>query len=64
MQEKHNPKKKKKKKDDEDGENLALGDGTQIRTYINSVLIKIDIQEVIKLDGKDPPKGGKSKMLE
>jgi hypothetical protein len=28
-----------------------MGDGTQIRAYINTVQIKVDINEVVRLDG-------------
>lgn len=46
-----------------DGAQGPQGDGTQIRTYINNVMIKVNMSEVIKSNTSKATKG-KQEMLE
>ena len=56
---------KEQKKAEQSGEVVASqGDGTQIRAYINNVQIKVDINEVVQLEGDQPTTKSKGRMLE
>jgi hypothetical protein len=52
----------KEKKGTEDkggGAAAAVNDGTQVRSYINSVTIKVDLADVLRIDGA----AGKTKSI-
>ena len=51
-----------KSKSNEGATAAVVTDGTQIRTYINCVTIKVDLANVLKIDGVSGKT--KSKMLE
>lgn len=55
---------KEQKAAEKNGEAVSMGDGTQIRAYINTVQIKVDINEVVRLDGDQPTAKSKGRMLE